>query len=296
LVKREDTLFIYHPQLFNISLQESFQPYFEGTLLEGETEPNRLYEIELDIKKYNLFQDDTVTQYVNTFYMEDIPLEQLQGILDTVVNEWKELKEEDREKFRGHIQSFIRLYGYISQIITFKDIRLEKLYIFLRGLNKKLPRRDREALTDILSSVDLEYFKIEKKYSTTIALKEGGVPFTPIDGDSGGNIIDEPTDFLSEIIQMLNDSFEGDFTEEDKVRIEKITQQIQEDADLKQVMQGDNTESNKRDVFDSTFKKLLVGLVGESLEFYNKLSEPKRNRFMRDRIFERYSRSVDIDQ
>ena len=36
-----------------------------------------------------------------------------------------ELEEEDRETFRSHIQSFIRLYGYISQIITFKDIGLE---------------------------------------------------------------------------------------------------------------------------------------------------------------------------
>jgi hypothetical protein len=32
--------------------------------------------------------------------------------------------------------------------------------------------------------------------------------------------VDAPMDFLSEIIQTLNDSFEGDFTDEDK--IEKI--------------------------------------------------------------------------
>jgi type I restriction enzyme, R subunit len=273
-------------------VQKSFQPYFEGTLLEGETDPNRLYAIAQDIDAFNLFQTHTVEQYVETFYLDDIPLEQLQGILDFVVDEWKKLEEAERETFRANIQSFIRLYGYISQIISFRDIGLEKLFIFLRGLNKKLPKRDREQLSDILSSIDLEYFKIEKKYSTSIELEAGPDPFGPIEDAPGGGVADEPVDFLSAIIQTLNDSFEGDFTEEDKVRIEKIRKQLHEDTDLRQVMHGDNTESNKREVFNSTFNNLLVGLVGESLDFYNKLSETKRNRFVQDRIFEKYSRSV----
>ena len=84
------------------------------------------------IKKYNLFQDETVNLYVETFFKEEIPMEELQGILDTVVEEWWKDNEEDRENFRSHIQSFIRLYGYISQIIPFQPIDLEKLYIFLQ--------------------------------------------------------------------------------------------------------------------------------------------------------------------
>jgi type I restriction enzyme, R subunit len=59
-------------------------------------------------------------------------------------------------------------------------------------------------------------------------------------------------------------------------------------------MQGDNTDSNKGDVFDRRFKKLLVGLVGEHLDLYDKLSGPKKNRFMRDRIFETFSNSIGL--
>ena len=97
--------------------------------------------------------------------MEEIPLEELQGILDSVVIEWKTLEEEEQELFRAHIYSFIRLYGYISQIISFRDIELNKLHIFLIGLSKKLPRRIKEELSDIVSSIDLEYLKIEKKFT-----------------------------------------------------------------------------------------------------------------------------------
>ena len=277
-------------------VQESFQPYFKGSILTEETDPNRLYQIEQEINEFNLFSEEIVNQYVETFYNDDIPLEELQGILDSVVENWRELDEEDRDRFKGHIQSYIRLYGYILQIISFKDIGLEKLYIFLRGLNKKLPKKDKDQLSDILSSIDLDYFKIEKKYTTTIELEDEDGEFEGI--DIGGGILgdEEETDFLSEIIKVLNDSFDGDFSEEDKVRIEKIRAQIQEDETLRTVMEGDNSDSNKRDVFNRTFESLLVGLVGENLDFYNKLKEPQKNRFMKDRLFDHYSKTLDQNE
>ena len=271
---------------------ESFQPYFKGSVLTEETDPNRLYQIELEIKQYDLFQDETVNLYVDTFFKEEIPMEELQGILDTVVEEWLKKEEEDRENFRSHIQSFIRLYGYISQIISFHPIDLEKLYIFLRGLNRKLPRKI-NGERDIFTSVDLEYFKIEKQYTTTIELEDKEGELQGIREEVGTySDEEEQTDLLSVIIKTLNESFDGDFSDEDRVRIEKIKEQIHENEELRMVMEGDNTDSNKRDMFNRTFENLLTGLVGENLDFYNKLKEPKKNRFMKDRMYELYSKDI----
>ena len=273
-------------------VQESFQPYYQGTILTEETDPNRLYTIEQEIKKYNLFQDEIVNQYVDIFYDDVTPLEELQGILDTVVENWNDLSEEDQEKFRGDIQSFIRLYGYILQVVTFKDLELEKLYIFLRGLNKKLPRRKIDILSDILTSVDLDYFKIEEKYTRNIELEDEDGELQGIGGESGGGMDEEATELLSRIIQVLNESFDGDFTEDDKVNLERIEKRIHRDNYLKNIMNGDNTESNKRHAFNEIFESLLTDLVGEHLDFYNKLKEPKKNRFVKDRLYEGYSNSL----
>jgi len=160
-------------------------------------------------------------------------------------------------------------------------------------LNKKLPRRPPTDKPEILSTVDLEYFKIEKKYSTKIELEDEEGEFQGVSED-GGSYTDEeePVDLLSEIIQTLNNSFDGDFTDEDRVRIEKIKEQIDENIELRRVMEGDNTDSNKRDMFNRTFERLLTGLVGENLNFYNKLIEPKKNRFMKDRMFDLYSKDI----
>ena len=40
-------------------IQESFQPYYEGTVLTEETDPNHLYSIQQEIDKHNLFHDET---------------------------------------------------------------------------------------------------------------------------------------------------------------------------------------------------------------------------------------------
>ena len=58
-------------------------------------------------------------------------------------------------------------------------------------------------------------------------------------------------------------------------------------------MEGDNTDSNKREMFDRTFHDLLIGLVEENVEFYNKLNEKKKNSFVKDRLYQNYSRTFE---
>ena len=155
---------------------------------------------------------------LDIFYKKDIPLEQLQGVLDFTVEDWKKLEEEEQEEFRSHIQSFIRLYGYITQIVSFKDISLEKLFIFLRFLNKKLPKRTLDKLTDVVSSVDLESFRLEKKTEGSIIVDPDPI-IDPIGEGGSGSVSEEPTDYLSNIIQILNENYGGELTDDDKVNL-----------------------------------------------------------------------------
>lgn len=288
---KTDTLvldFVNKPKI----IQDSFQPYYQGTLLVEETDPNKLYSIEQEIKKYNLFRDETVNELVEKFYDDRVPDEELQPILNYVVEDWKKLEEDEREDFRHQIQSFIRLYGYISQIITFKDVKLEKLYIFLRFLNKKLPKRERDRLADVFSYVDLEYFRIEKKHSYPISLMDEDGELQPLSTGVGESPPEELKDLLSHIIQVLNENFGSDLNDDDKVNLKKIQTRLNEDEELRKVHTSDNTESNKRFMFNKVFDKLLQGLVDDSLDFYKKLAEPKRNQYVKRVLFEDYSEKV----
>jgi hypothetical protein len=49
------------------------------------------------------------------------------------------LAAEAKEKFRKETARYVRQYGFISQVMTFTDPKLEKFYLFAKLLLKQLP-------------------------------------------------------------------------------------------------------------------------------------------------------------
>ena len=269
-------------------IQEAFQQYYQTTTLPEETDPNRLYDLQTELEGFDLYDEETFNQFCLIFYDPDKPDELLQGILDGVVERWRELERDDGEAFRSTLQSYIRLYGYISQLITFSDVDLEKLYIFGRSLNKKLPRREHADLQGLLESVDLDSFRVQRMHeSLRLSLEETD---SEIEG-FGSEVVtrSEPEqDFLSSIIHALNSAHQTDFTSEDKVDLATIHQRVHENVELRQVIDGDNSESNKRYKFDQVVEDILLSFVNSKLELYKKLSQPEVNADLKRQLYRAY--------
>ena len=270
-------------------IQEAFQQYYQTTTLAEETDPNRLYDLQDQLEGFDLYDADTINRFRDVFYDADQPDELLQGILDRVVERWRALETDDKEAFRSTLQSYIRLYGYISQLITFTDIALEKLYVFGRSLNKKLPKRDDHPdLQDVLASVDLDSFRVQRIH------EELQLSLEPIDsevegiGSDVGGIREPEQDFLSNILDALNDAHQTDFTVEDKVDLETIHRKVHENEELRQVVEGDNTETNKRYKFDQVVEDILLGFVNSKLELFTKLSQPEVKADLKRQLYQAY--------
>ena len=283
-------------------VQAAFQGYYQTTTLAEETDPNRLYDLQRQLEDFDLYDEDIIDydediidydediidRFCVVFYDPDRPDESLQGILDRVVEKWSDLETDEKEEFRSTLQSYIRLYGYISQLINFTDVALEKLYVFSRSLNKKLPKREHPDLHDVLASVDLDSFRVDKIHgSLQLSLEEGDSEVEGI-GSDVPTIRDPVQDFLSNIIQTLNNAYQTDFTAEDKVDIETIRRKVREDEELRQVTEGDNTETNKRYKFDQVFDNILLDFVNSKLELYTKLSKPEINDHLKRHLYRDY--------
>ena len=287
---KTDTLvldFVNEPK----QVQEAFQQYYQTTILAEGTDPNQLYDLQHQLEGFNLYDEETIEEFCNIFYDANMPDELLQGILDGVVAQWIELEIDDREQFRSTLQSYIRLYGYISQLITFTDVALEKLYIFGRSLNKKLPKREHPDLQDVLASVDLDSFRVQRTHeSLQLSLEAQDSEVEGI-GSDVAVIRDPEQDFLSNIIDALNSAYQTDFTPEDKVDIATLHQKVNENEELQQVIDGDNSESNKRYKFDQVVEDILLGFVNSKLELYKKLSKlsnPEVNAALKDQLYRAY--------
>ena len=284
---KTDTLvldFVNEPE----QIQEAFQQYYQTTTLAEETDPNRLYDLQTELQGFDLYNEEAIDAFCKVFYDAEKPGELLQGILDGVVARWTELEREDREAFRSTLQSYIRLYGYISQLITFTDVDLEKLYIFGHSLNKKLPKREHPDLQDVLGSVDLDSFRVQRIHdSLQLTLEEEDSEVEGIGGDIATRR-DPEQDFLSNIIDTLNDAHQTDFTAEDKVDLASMHQKMHENEELRQVIEGDNSDSNKQYKFNQVFEEILLGFVNSKLDLYNKLSQPEIKEDLRCHLYREY--------
>jgi type I restriction enzyme R subunit len=212
--------------------------------------------------------------------------------LGRVVNKWLDIEEEsDREDFRSKIQSYVRLYGYISQIISFEDVDLEKLYVFLKYLNKKLPRREQDNFEDITSQVDLDSFRIQETFSGSIKLQNVDGEFEPLGMGESKTPGEDEMDILSKIITRINELHGEKITEEDKIDLENMRKRIVTNEELQKVMTGDNSETNKKHKFDEVMKSILLSYVNNRLDFYNKMEDPKIKNFIGDILYEDLKRN-----
>jgi type I restriction enzyme, R subunit len=272
-------------------IQKAFQDYYQATFLEEETDPDKLHDLASNLEGYGLYTDPEVEAFAKIFFHPTEPMEKLQPILDAVVQRWKALPDgNDQEDFRSTLQSYIRLYGYISQIITFKDADLEKLYVFGRNLNRKLPKKRNPLPYEIQDAIDLESFRIQETQSSyKITLEK-------TNGEARGIKLgtpqhtDDEKDFLSNIINTLNETYATELTDDDKLDVGRLNEKLQEDEDLRAVMTSDNTLENKRYKFEKVVDGLLLNFVHTKLELYKKLSDPRVNPMFKSKWFEGYLR------
>ena len=268
-------------------IQIAFQPYYQTTILKDETDPNRLYDLETELKAFGVYSDKDIDEFAEIFFNPTEPLEMLQPVLDRVVIIWGYKLEIEREDFRSALQRYIRLYGFVSQIINFEDVDLEKLYVFAKALNRKLPRRKQRLPNEIRDAVDLDSFRLQETYSGAIGLEqENGV----VSGYSNGIMIttEDEVDLLSNIIKTLNDTYGLNLTEEDKVDIQNIKIKLEENEELQAVMQADNPPDVVRYKFNQVIDQILLEFVHTKLDLYKKLTDPKVNELFKRRWFEGY--------
>jgi type I restriction enzyme R subunit len=255
------------------SIVESFQPYYTTTILSEETDPDKLYQLVYDIEQFNLYTKYQLDEFNKIFYTESDKDEKLHPIIDVVVDKYKTFEKNYQDEVKTKIQSFLRLYSYISQITNFGEVHWEKTYLFLHFLNKKLPK-DKQINVSILDSIDLDSLRIQKIGENKLSLEDKVGELDPISSGVGGVEIDEQIS-LSEVIEKLNSIFGVELRDEDKIDLEYVNKRVSEHEQMKKVMLGNNTEDVKKDFFMDLFKMNMTDFTGERIEFYKKVMDDK---------------------
>ena len=94
-------------------IEESFSRYYRTTILSGETDPNKLYDLVATMEEYQVYSDEDVKRLVN-LYLDGVDRDKLDPTLDACTAIYKQLETDDQIKFKSSAKAFVRTYGFLG--------------------------------------------------------------------------------------------------------------------------------------------------------------------------------------
>ena len=263
------------------TIQDSFQDFYQTTILSEDTDPNSIYDLLDKIRHYDLVSLEEINEWSELFVSENRDDSKLQPILNQVIERWRNLSsDEDKELSKSQIRSYCKLFSYLSMINQFDNVELYRYYLFFEYLRKKFPPDGVEKI-DVSDLVDLESLNLDIKGQINISLEDEDTVLDP-NNPGGGKISDEEEyDLLSEIINEINE-FYGKVPEGTEDGSKKLITDLVNDEKFKQVLLSDNTESNKRDELEKIYKDKNI----KNLEISDQLYKFFDKKEMMNRVIE----------
>jgi type I restriction enzyme R subunit len=202
----------------------------------------------------------------------------MQRHLQPAVDRFKAIAEEaKREEFRAKLSGYVNVYAFVSQIIPYADPELEMLYSYGRLLLPHLPRDRDTTIVKVGDEVALQYYRLERVYAGAIDLREGEAQYVVSPTEVGTGKAKDERAPLSEIIEVLNERFGTQFSEEDRLFFQQIKEKAcKSDQIVRTAM------ANPLDKFELGIRKLIEELMIERMGENDKIV----TRYMADQEFQ----------
>ena len=273
------------------AIREAFQPYYERTLLTQATDPNLLYDLQRQLSDTRVFDQGEVERFAAAYFTNQ-STDRLYAQLEAPRRRFQELSPEEQPVFRSKLVDYVRLYAFLSQVVRFADADLEKLYVFARLLRRVLPGTPDSLPLDVQEKIDMESYRLAPTWEGKIGLARGSGELAPLGPGAIHQPPPEQIEPLSRIIKELNDRFGTDFTDEDKVFIQRLENQLGASEALQAAIRA-NVPENARLTFDRVVSDELQDMVDTNFKFYKRVTDdPAFGKYFLDWLFDRFRKHV----
>lgn len=238
----KDTTYVLDFVNSSEEIVSAFKTYFETAELEAVTDPNIIYNLRAKLDASGHYDDNEVERVVqvelNPTARQGDLVAALEPVADRLLRSYREARErrnaakerndaetiknaqdeiESLNQFKHDMQSFCRMYAFLSQIFDYGNTAVEKRAMFYKRLIPLLEfGREREGVD--LSSVVLTHHTLRNLGKKPISLSEGDKPkLTPLSEAGSGIVQEKEKVLLAEIIEKVNDLFDGELTDDDKL-------------------------------------------------------------------------------
>ena len=269
-------------------IEKSFSRYYRTTILSGETDPNKLYDLVATMEGYQVYSKEDVERLVN-LYLDGADRDKLDPTLDACTVIYKQLETDDQIKFKSSAKAFCRTYGFLGAILPYGNADWERLSIFLNLLIPKLPSpREDDLSQGILEVIDLESYRNEAHDSMSIILEDSDAEIAPVPTGSAGHIVDPDMDLLSVILSDFNDMFGNiNWNDADNVRrqILEIPAMVSRDEKYQNAMRNSDEQSARLES-ERALQQVIFSIMSDNMELFKQYQDnPSFKKWLSDLIF-----------
>jgi len=259
---------------------ESFQPYYEKTMVAEEPEINHLFDLKLKIDEKQIIRESEVNAFANVYFKPTGKLNskdqsRLYAFIDPAIDRYKAMETEDeKDEFKKSLRTWTNLYSFLAQIMPFKEPEFEKFYAYSKLLQTKLPKKELAESLQLSDEIAMEYYRLQKVKEGSIDLVKG--EDGELDGltEAGIKRAKEEKALLSEIIDVLNERFGTEFEEADRLFFEQIEAELIDDAKLQAQAKANKIDTFKY-AFEDMFLNKLIERMDQNQDIFDKIIENK---------------------
>jgi type I restriction enzyme R subunit len=268
---KEDT-FVLDFENEQAEIKEAFEPFYGKTTVTEEMDPQHLQQLASELDAFRIYEQEEVDRFAKVFFdPSNTGTEGAHGKLSSIVQPARDRfvakEEEIQEDFRSTLRSFLRLYKFQSQIVSYADTHLEKLYTFGRFLYKELPRQSHDPTVEFDDELALQYYRLEKSEEGSIGLSAtDGEVKGPTETGTGGSEADDEVE-LSTIVEKINEKLGTDFTEADQLFLEQLKEDALEDDHLRRSARA-NSRENFALEFDDALTSMFIDRMDQNQELF----------------------------
>jgi type I restriction enzyme R subunit len=280
---------------------EAFKTYYETAELATTTDPNLVFDLRSKLDATGLYDAYEVERVVKVELDPNARQSELvaalEPVTDRLLKRYKAAQESGRaarernddvgakdakeamealQLFRADMGSFVRLYTFLSQVFDYGNTAIEKRAIFYKRLIPLLDfGREREGID--LSKVVLTHHALKDRGVQPMILGEGPTPqLEPIGEAGSGAIREKEKAALAAIIAKVNELFEGEVTDDDKlVYVQQVIRTKLLESPTLQKQAANNTKEQFAGSPD--LGKELLGAIMSSLDAHTTMSTQALN-------------------
>ena len=270
------------------TIEDAFSRFYRTTILSGETDPNKLYDLITLMEGYQVYDDSDVEKLVE-FFLSGAERDRLDPILDACTAVYKQLEFDDQIQFKSAAKAFVRTYGFLGAILPYGNVEWEKLSIFLNLLIPKLPSpRDDDLSEGILSTIDLSSYRNEAQEAISIKLEDADSEIAPVPAGKVGHIVEPEMDLLSKIIMDFNDMF-GNINWNDADNVQRqilaIPEMVSKDKKYQNAMKNSD-EQEARTESERALQKVIFSIMADNMELFKQFQDnPSFKKWLSDLVF-----------